>query len=166
MTDSKQAWEEVGSKFSGLGQRLRQHLDAERRAQEEAGEPTAEQTGEQANKDIRAAIEKMTTALDDAFDALGKAAKDPAVREDVSDAGRSLVGALGTSLEQLGDEVRRLVDRKKSRGGAEPTDAGSDDRTAGETVTGGEISGGGTAASEPPITGSINDTPEDGTAGV
>jgi hypothetical protein len=135
MSDAKQAWEEVGSKFSGLGQRLKQHLDQERQG--------GEATGEQANRDVKAALEKLTSALDDAFDALGRAAKDPAVRDDVSDAGRSLVGALGTSLEQLGDEVRRLKERKKrgdAGGGAEA----------------------GTTPSDPPPPGSLNDTPEDG----
>lgn len=146
MTDSKQAWEEVGSRFSGLGQRLKQHLDAERDDDEE-------EVGEQANRDVKAALEKLTNAIDDAFDALGNAAKDPAVREDVSEAGRSLVGALGTSLEQLGDEVRRLMDRKKQRGPAGTGDAGA---------TGGEPSGGGTAASEPPLPSSVADPPEEG----
>lgn len=147
MTDAKQAWEEVGSKFSGLGQRLKQHLDAER------DDDDQEEVKAQANRDVKAALERLTDAIDDAFDALGNAAKDPAVREDVSDAGRSLVGALGTSLEQLGEEVRRLMDRKKQRGPAGTGDAGA---------AGGEPSGAGTAASEPPLPGSLNDTPEDG----
>lgn len=108
MSDAKQAWDEVSTKFSGLGQRLKQHLEQERRDEAERGEQT--------NRDIRAALERMTEALDDAFDALGNAAKDPAVRRDVSDAGRSLVGALGTSMEQLGDEMRRYMERKKKAG--------------------------------------------------
>lgn len=119
MSDAKQAWEEVGSKFSGLGQRLKQHLDEERKG--------SEASGEQAKKDVKAALERLTEALDDAFDAMGKAAKDPAVRDDISDAGRTLVGALGTSLEQLGDEVRRLMERKKrgEGGGGEPPTSGT-----------------------------------------
>jgi hypothetical protein len=139
MSDAKQAWDEVGAKFSGLGQRLKQHLDEERTGEEGRAE--------EARRDVKAALERMTDALDDAFDALGKAAKDPAVREDVSDAGRSLVGALGTSLEQLGDEVRRLVERKRRAGegtGAEqpPAGGGSDDEPP---PGGGPITPGGTA---------------------
>jgi hypothetical protein len=103
MSDAKQSWDEVGNKFSGLGRKLKQHLDEEREGE----------SAQEAGRDVKAALERMVDSLDDAFDALGKAAKDPEVRNDVSDAGRSLVGAIGTSLEQLGDEVRRTVERRK-----------------------------------------------------
>lgn len=108
MSDAKQSWEEVASKFSGLSQKLKQHLDDERAAQ-------GAESSDEAKRDVKAALGKLADSLDDAFDALGRAAKDPAVRQDVSDTGRTLVGAIGTSLDQLGDEVRRVVERRKQR---------------------------------------------------
>jgi hypothetical protein len=131
MSDAKQAWDEVGSKFSVLGQHLKQHLEQERK-DAEGGEDS--EKGEQAKRDIKAALERLTDSLDDAFEALGNAAKDPTVRHEVSDAGRSLVSAVGTSLEQLGDEMRRYMDRKK-RGAEETggTEAGSTPSEPGDT---------------------------------
>ena len=127
MSDAKQAWDEVGSRFSGLGQKLKQHLEAERQGETHAAGPNqAEDEGSQAAaRDVRAALERLAESLDDAFDALGKAAKDPTVRADVTEAGRALAGAIGTSFEQVGDEVRRVMERRKKGGSADPeTDPG------------------------------------------
>lgn len=114
MSDARQSWDEVASRFSGLGQKLKQHLDEERQAGGVEG-------SEEAKRDVKAALSKLAESLDDAFDALGKAAKDPTVRQDASEAGRTLVGAIGTSLEQLGDEVRRVMERRK-QGSSDPGD--------------------------------------------
>lgn len=125
MSDAKQSWEEVASKFSGLGQKLKQHLDEERAT-------SGAESTEQAKRDVKAALGKLADSLDDAFDALGRAAKDPDVRQDVSEAGRTLVGAIGTSLDQLGDEVRRVVERRKQRSGEPTQDASEPGDGAGE----------------------------------
>lgn len=106
MSDARNEWEEVRTRFQGLGHRLKEQLDAERR---QAGE-----TG--TDRDVRDALGKLAASVDDAFDALGRAAKDPELRQDVTRAGSALVSALSTSLEQFGDELRRTVDRRR-RGG-------------------------------------------------
>lgn len=121
MGDAKQSWEEVGARFSGLGQKLKQHLEAERRAQGTSPPGgTGDEPSQAAGADIRVALERLAESLDEAFDALGKAAKDPTMRAEVTEAGRALAGAIGTSLDQVGGEVRRVVDRRKQRGSGEP----------------------------------------------
>lgn len=112
MSDAKQSWDEVGAKFQALGQKLKHHLERER--DDEAEGETAQAEG----RALKAALAKLADSLDDAFEALGKAARDPGVREDVADTGRALVGAIGGSLEHLGEEVRRAVERRRQQRGA------------------------------------------------
>lgn len=160
MSDAKAAWEQVGSTFSGLGMKLRLHLEQARsdddaatgRPAEGTGDPTTGETpsgpayappadssagaepgptagaseagGEAASgggaasgaggrEDVKEALRKLGAALDDAFEALGAAAKDPAVKEDVRQVGQSLSGALSATFADVGDDLRRAFRRTK-----------------------------------------------------
>jgi hypothetical protein len=113
MSESTNAWDEVGARFQGLGRKLKAHLEHEREGE----------SAEEATQEVKAALSKLVDSLDDAFEALGNAARDPSVRQDVADTGRSLVGAIGVSLEQVGDEIRRATDRRR---GGEGPDAGGE----------------------------------------
>lgn len=120
MSETKQAWEEVGSKFSGLGLKLKYHFETARAAEPsepaEASEPgtNSEETNAQRERDVREALRKLGDALDDAFEALGAAAKDPAVKQDVKDVGQSLSGALSSTFAEVSEELRKAFRRSGS----------------------------------------------------
>lgn len=97
MADTKDAWDEVGNTASSLGAKLRAHYHDAR------GEPSAE-----ASEEVKAAFQTLADALDGAMDAVGQAAKDDAVRADLRQMGNALADALGSTFEDVGEEVRRI----------------------------------------------------------
>jgi len=102
--ETKQAWNEVASEFSGLGLKLKLHLEAaraDRDAQDDVGHR------------VVPALDRLARAIDDAFDAVGEAAKDEAVREDVRKVGRTLSDALGATFSEVGDDLNRFMERKR-----------------------------------------------------
>lgn len=99
MSDAKQAWDDVRDKASGLGLKLKLHLDETRSA--EAG-----------GDELRDALEKLRDAIDGAFDAVGRAARDEAVKEDVRETGRSLTTALQATFAEASDELRKVFNRR------------------------------------------------------
>jgi hypothetical protein len=96
---ARTAWEDVAGEFSGLGLKLKLHLQQAR--------------GEEASGEVRDALDKLASAIDDAFEAVGTAAKDPALRDDVRSVGRSLSSALGATFAEVSDDLSRLFDRKQ-----------------------------------------------------
>lgn len=102
MADVRSAWNEAGERLQGLGATLKQHYAQQRG--DEAGQ-TKEQVGD--------AFKKVGEALQGAFDALGAAAKDPAVKEDVKQAGRSVSDALSVTFAELSDDVKKAFDKRK-----------------------------------------------------
>jgi Flp pilus assembly pilin Flp len=119
MSEAKAAWDEVGSTFSGLGTKLKLHLEQARSEEQAATEPSADATSaaedEQAGatKDVKEALRKLGDALDDAFEALGNAAKDPAVKDDVRKVGQTLSGALSATFADVNEELRKAFKRNK-----------------------------------------------------
>lgn len=93
MADTKQAWSEVGDRLGELGLKLKLHF-----------EQTSE--GRQANVSLKKALEDLRDAVDGAFDAVGNAVGDPAVKEDARDVARSLRGALSTTFADVSDDLR------------------------------------------------------------
>lgn len=117
MTDVRTAWKDAGDRFAALGASLKAHYDEQR---DEDGESTKKELGEAAHR--------FTGAIQDAVDALGAAAKDPAVKDDVRKVGTSLTGALSATFAEVSDDLRRMADKAKSdepAGGA-PSDAGTE----------------------------------------
>lgn len=100
MTDPKQAWDEVRDNAVGLGMKLKLHFEQAR-----------SQTGEGADE-VRDALEKLRDAIDGAFDAVGRAARDDAVREDVKETGRSLSNALQATFAEASDELKKAFTRR------------------------------------------------------
>ncbi len=100
------AWNEVGSSFQGLGLKLKYHFEQQR----SAGEDPAP---------VQDALRKLAAAVDDALEAVGAAAKDPAVRDDARRVGDSLGAAFQSTFADVGDELRRLFTR---RGGERPSE--------------------------------------------
>lgn len=92
-TDVKIAWSKVGDELSGLGLKLKYHVQEEFAHDDDGDE-------------VKAALKRLADAIDDTVDAAGKAAKDPAVREDVKDASQSLITALATTMNEAVNACR------------------------------------------------------------
>jgi hypothetical protein len=96
MTDAKSAWHEAGERFGSLGTKLKLHYEQQRG-----------QEADQTKAEVRDAMHKLTGALEDAFEAIGTAARDDAVKTDVKQVGQSLATALGATFSQVSAEVQR-----------------------------------------------------------
>ena len=90
-TDVKLAWTKVGDELSGLGLKLKYHAQQEFSGDDDDAESSA---------DVKDALKRLAAAIDDAVDAVGNAAKDPAVRTDVKNTGQSLLTALTTTVNE------------------------------------------------------------------
>ncbi|MFP5336699.1 MAG: hypothetical protein ACLGIV_15440 [Actinomycetes bacterium] len=88
--DPKQAWTDTGERLGALGARLKQHY-----------EQASGKDAETERAELASAVERLTEVVREAFDAVGEAARDPAVREDVKGVGESLGAALSASFEEL-----------------------------------------------------------------
>lgn len=117
-TTTKQAWDDVSAGASELGGKLRTHFDKAR--DEDAA-------------NAKEALRKLAEAVGDAFEAVGNAARDPEVRAEAKKVAGTLGEALGATFAGLGDEVKRVFNRKgepttDARG---PADGGPWDPPAG-----------------------------------
>jgi hypothetical protein len=95
MTDAKAKWTEVGNQLNELGLKLKLHL-----------EQAAPEDGREDADKVREALTTLSAAVEQAFGALGTAARDDAVRTDVKDAGRAVVDALDATFAELAERVR------------------------------------------------------------
>ena len=110
MEDAKAAWEDVGSRFSALGLKLKDHF-----AQAASSSDEDEAPSDAAARDaMREAIHKLGTALDDAVNAVSRAAKDPAVTDDLRQAGRSVVHAFQSTFADVSDDLRHAFGRDRT----------------------------------------------------
>lgn len=121
MADVKSAWNDAGDQLQNLGASLKQHYAQQRG--EDAGQ-TKEQVGD--------AFKKVGEALQGAFDALGAAAKDPAVKADVKQTGKSVADALTVTFTELSEDVRKAFDKRKGDAGEA---SGTPTREPGESGT-------------------------------
>jgi hypothetical protein len=106
MDDSKKAWQEVSRRFAQLGTTIREHS---RRLKD--GQETAAQEG---RGRMEEALQSATEQLDLAFTALGDTLRDPAAKEQIRAAGRSLGDALETTFTEVGDEIRRTMRSRRA----------------------------------------------------
>jgi hypothetical protein len=100
MTDAKSAWNDTGEQLTALSAKLGAHYENQRGAE-----------GREARAQTEEAIKRLGDAVRDAFDAVGAAARDDAVRQDVKQVGRSLVTALDVTFQEVSKEVRKVFDR-------------------------------------------------------
>ncbi len=113
--DSKQAWVKVGMHFAAVGDKLRGH--AKQVGEEVKG------TGE--SPDQAAVVDALNTlgkAMNQAVSSLGSAAKDPEVREGLTEALNSMGEAMNVTFADVGDKVG---DKVKDVFGRKPTDGGT-----------------------------------------
>ena len=90
MTDVRGSWNEVGERLAALGLKLKLHVEEEQ----------SERDG-----DVDDACTRVRSQVDEVLDALGDAARDPAVRGDV----REVVDRFGAALAATLTEARRAV---------------------------------------------------------
>ena len=91
MSDTKQAWEQVGHELQSLGLKLKLHLEQGADAEREAAQD---------------AVHSLVGALDQTFTSLGNAVRDDAVHEDLGKVAASLRDALAATLEDAGTTLR------------------------------------------------------------
>jgi hypothetical protein len=146
MTDAKSAWHEASERFGSLGSKLKTHYELQRG-----------QEADEAKAEVKDALHRLSGALEDAFEALGKAAKDDAVKTDVKQVGQSLATALGATFTEVSGELQRAFAK---RGGPSTGDAQAPAETTTETTTPVTEAKGGETAPEDGEAG-----PQDGEAG-
>jgi hypothetical protein len=95
MTESRSAWQEAVDSLAALGGTLRAHYEQQR----DAG-------GEQDQAEVSEAVHRLGRAVQDTFEAMGQAANDPAVQQDVRAVGRSLADALAVTFAEVADDLR------------------------------------------------------------
>jgi hypothetical protein len=101
MSESTAAWDQVGERFTELGQRIKSQFDAR----------TAFGDAERAKVDD--ALKKLTDALDAAFSTIGDTMKDPDIRSQLKETATSLANAVTTTFHQVADEVKERLERPK-----------------------------------------------------
>jgi hypothetical protein len=98
MTDMNKAWAEVADRFERLGLQLKLHF-------EQAG----------AGQEAEEAIQRLGAAVRQTFDALGNAARDPAVRTDAEELGRTLGDALSSSFAEISERLQGRFSEGRGR---------------------------------------------------
>jgi hypothetical protein len=130
------AWEQVGERISALGRSMRTHMAS----------------GDEASTtELRGAFQRLGDAVKDLVDRADQAVRDPEVRDQAKDLGRSLDHALSRTFDRAASEIEDIVQKLRQRAGRAPGNEGSDAET-GEPESGGPASdpsagGGGAAAS-------------------
>ena len=92
--DTKMAWERVADRLEALGLKLKLHF-------EQAGEPAGE---------ISEAFDRLGSAIESTFSAIGAAVEDPAVRDDANGLAVALGDALADTISQAGQELTAAAD--------------------------------------------------------
>ena len=87
MADARGPWNEVGDRLGALALKLKLH------AQEEMSE--------ERKAEAKSAVERFGATIQGAIDALGDAARDPAVKEDAKAAGAALTSAVNATVEEV-----------------------------------------------------------------
>ena len=110
--NSKEAWDEVGSGFAGLGLKLKEHF-AQATTHEADDAAGAERSDEAARDALRDALHKLGSAFEDAFAALSNASKDKAIADDVRKVGQSMVHAVQSTFGEVSDDLRQAFTRSR-----------------------------------------------------
>ncbi|MGI9611390.1 MAG: hypothetical protein ACR2QO_00660 [Acidimicrobiales bacterium] len=113
MAEMQDSWKEVSSKAEALGLKLKVHLEQEAEGDDESTEEGS----------TRATLEDFGRKLQDAFDSLGVAAKDPAVQADFKDMGALVKDAIADTFSSVSTDVGDAMKKATRRG----DDAAADD---------------------------------------
>lgn len=97
-TSVTESWDEVGAKLNGLGLKLKLHVE--------------QASGDE--RELKDALRRVSASIEDAFDGLRNAAKDPAVKEDVRDVGAVLSRAVSRSFSEVNADLRNAMSRRNA----------------------------------------------------
>ncbi len=104
---SRQAWAQFADAFADIGRQFRNDY-------EQASEATSEGT-EKAQKSLERAVTGVRTAVETTAKTISESLRDPKVREETEEAGAALLRAVGVSLSELGDVLKRRADSEPER---------------------------------------------------
>ncbi|MBL8932817.1 MAG: hypothetical protein JNL54_22065 [Kineosporiaceae bacterium] len=104
MGDVRSAWKDTGERFAALGASLKAHYEEQK-----------DDDGEAAQRELRDAAKRFSGAVQDAVDALGSAAKDPAVKDDVRNVMTALAAALSATFAEVSEDLRRMAERNQGK---------------------------------------------------
>jgi len=93
--DAKTAWTQFEADMKALRDELRRHYEPA-----PSGSP-----------DLQSALNKLGQAADEVFDSLGRATRDPEVRDGTRKAARSFGSALAETFRDVADEVAAAIRR-------------------------------------------------------
>jgi Flp pilus assembly pilin Flp len=99
MATTGKQWDELGKQLSELGLKLKLHHE------QAAGDD------DKAHDGAATALHALRDALDNAFTAIGAAAKDQAVKADVKEVGRSLTEALQSTFGDVSEKLKSAFHR-------------------------------------------------------
>jgi hypothetical protein len=93
MADPKKAWAEVGDALSALGLKLKLHAEQETSADD--------------GKEFTSALQRISDVVNDVFQGVGNAAKDPAVRDDARSVAQAFAGAVDATLDEAKSRLKK-----------------------------------------------------------
>jgi hypothetical protein len=99
VSETKNAWDEVGNRFTELGRHVKQRYDAN------AG------FGDDDREKVNDALHQLGDALDAGFTAIGDSLRDPAMRDELKHAGVAVADAIAATFTDVAAEIRRSVKR-------------------------------------------------------
>ncbi len=99
MGDTKQAWSEVADRFGELGLKLKLHYEQAAGARPD-------------DASMKKALEALRESVDEAFDAVGNAVKDEAVKDDARDVARAMRDALSATFAEASEDLRGCFKRE------------------------------------------------------
>ena len=99
--DARQAWNEVGERFTSWG-----HHVAER--YKEIGSVAGE-TAHESQRKLEEGARELSEQLNRAFTALGDTLRDERAKTELKDAVRALADALAATVTETGEAIRRRV---------------------------------------------------------
>jgi hypothetical protein len=125
MAESKDSWKEVASKAEALGLKLKLHMEQEADTDDESVDEGS----------TKATLEDFGRKLQDAFESIGTAAKDPAVHSDFKDMGVLLKDALADTFSSVSTDVGDAMKKATKRDGeSDATDEPADDSSAADAT--------------------------------
>ncbi|MGI8693760.1 MAG: hypothetical protein ACR2JK_12820 [Geodermatophilaceae bacterium] len=101
MDNMRLTWNEAADKLGGLGLKLKLHYEEQQGADRDAS-----------RAEVQSAVQRLGDAVQVAFEAMGAAAKDDAVKEDVKQVGQALTDALRATFNEVSGEVRGALKRR------------------------------------------------------
>ncbi len=107
LSGAREAWAEFGDAFSEIGRQFREDY-------EQVSE-SASESSEQSQQSIQRAVKAIRAALDQTARAIGGSLRDPKVKQETAEAGSALLKAVGVTLSELGEALRRDAEHERGQ---------------------------------------------------